>query len=399
MNRKQSQPDIGGSITRRQFMRDSTLTAAGLAVGIGAVTAQNAKAKADEAACKAHAVGGLVKTTRSYNPDMEYRRLGKTGLWISALSLGGHWKKLPYIRGTDDFKKNRRDVVTACLEHGVNYIDACAGGELLAYADALRGRRDKVYLGCSYCEHEMRNKGWQTADKLLEALDDILGRAKLDYVDLWRITCYWKPTTNHTIEHEHAIIEALDKARKAGKVRFTGISTHKHDWVIRMMQTYPNHIQVVVVPYTAGSKEAHARVDPGDDPTGWKAVPDADATYDKSMVSVIKAVKKNDVGWFGIKPFASGSIFKSRGAVVPATKEIDDERARLTLRYILSNDALTAPIPGMITIDQVKNAALALTERRKFDVAEAQRFEQAVSEMWANLPQNYQWLKNEWEWV
>jgi hypothetical protein len=100
MSRRQSQPDTGDSITRRQFMRDSTLTAAGLAVGMGAVTAQNAGAKADETACKAHAVGGLVKTTRSYNPDMEYRRLGKTGLWISALSLGGHWKKLPYIRGT-----------------------------------------------------------------------------------------------------------------------------------------------------------------------------------------------------------------------------------------------------------------------------------------------------------
>ncbi len=166
-----------------------------------------------------------------------------------------------------------------------------------------------------------------------------------------------------------------------------------------MMQTYPNHIQVVVVPYTAGSKQAHARVDPDKNPTGWKAVDDADAAYDKSMLSVIDAVKKNDAGWFGIKPFASGSIFKSRGEVRPATKDIDDERARLTLRYILSNDALTAPIPGMITIDQVKNAALALTERRKFDIAEAQRFEQAVSEMWANLPPNYQWLKREWEYV
>jgi predicted aldo/keto reductase-like oxidoreductase len=384
-------------MTRREFMHDSTLAAAGLAVGLNAVAGQGAEV--DQTKCKTDTVGGLAKTTRSYNSNMEYRRLGKTSLWISALSLGGHWKKLPYGFGTEEFKKNRRDVVSACIERGINYIDACTGSEILVYADALRGRRDKMYLGCSYCEHEMRHKAWQSTDKLLEALDDLLRRAKLDYVDLWRITCYWKPTTNHTIGHEHAIIEALDKARKAGKVRFTGISTHKHDWVIRMMQTYPNHIQVVVVPYTAGSKQAHARVDPDKNPTGWKAVADAEVTYDKSMLSVIEAVKKNDVGWFGIKPFASGSIFKSRGAVVPATKEIDDERARLTLRYILSNDALTAPIPGMITIDQVKNAALALTEHRKFDIAEAQRFEQTVTEMWANLPPNYQWLKKEWEYV
>lgn len=397
MSYQQSQSDKIANMTRREFMRDTTLAATGLAAGLTAVAGQTARA--DEASCKTDSVGGLIKTTRSYNPNMEYRHLGKTSLWISALSLGGHWKKLPFSFGTEEFKKNRRDVVSACIDHGINYIDACTGSEVLAYADALRGRRDKMYLGCSYCEHEMRNKQWQTTKKLLEGLDDLLGRAKLDYVDLWRITCYWKPSTDHTIEHEHAIIEALDKTRKAGKVRFTGISTHKHDWVIRMMQTYPNHIQVVVVPYTAGSKQAHARVDPDKNPTGWKAVADADATYDKSMLSVIDAVKKNDVGWFGIKPFASGSIFKSRGEVRPATKDIDDDRARLTLRYILCNDALTAPIPGMITIDQVKNAASALTERRMFDIAEAQRFEQAVSEMWANLPQSYQWLKNEWEYV
>lgn len=138
MNNKHYQASKRNNMTRREFMRDGTLAAAGLAVGLGAVAGQGVEA--DQTKCKTDTVGGLVKTTRSYNRNMEYRRLGKTSLWISALSLGGHWKKLPYSFGTDDFTKNRRDVVTACIEHGINYIDACTDSEVRAYADALRGR-------------------------------------------------------------------------------------------------------------------------------------------------------------------------------------------------------------------------------------------------------------------
>jgi len=340
----------------------------------------------------------------NYNEKMEYRRLGKTDLMIGAVALGGHWKEVAKIVPqastgkswldidvqNDGFKKNRHDVVSACIDAGMNYIDACAGAEVMAYAEALRGRRDKMYLGYSWYEHEMRFEEWQTEEKLLESLDTGLRTAKLDYVDVWRITCYWRPNTDHSEAHEHAIVGALEKARKAGKARFCGISTHKHDWVIHMMETYPKTIEVVVVPYTAGSKSEQDRSEN-------KALDSVE--HDESNLDLIKAVKKNNVGWFGIKPFASGSVFRSRGAPNSATREIDDERARLTLRYILSsNDALTAPIPGLITVDQVKNAAQAVTERREFDRAETRRYDRAVSEMWANLPEDYQWLK-EWEWV
>jgi hypothetical protein len=87
------------------------------------------------------------RKTRSYNPNMEYRRLGRTNMMISAVSLGGHWKKIPYKPGTEEFKKNRRDVVYACLEHGINFIDACTSSEVAVYSEALKGRREEVYLG------------------------------------------------------------------------------------------------------------------------------------------------------------------------------------------------------------------------------------------------------------
>jgi aryl-alcohol dehydrogenase-like predicted oxidoreductase len=372
-------------------MRDGALVAAGLTAGVNIAGCQSTQVSKTDSVVKP------VEKTRSFNSEMEYRILGKTGLSISAVALGGHWKKVPYRSGTEEFKKNRSDVVSACIDSGINYIDACAEGEVIAYSEALRGRRDKMHLGFSYCEHEMRHKKWQSKKKLLECFDDLMRRSKLDYVDLWRITCYWKPSTDHSVAHEEAIVGALEQAQKAGKTRFTGISSHKHDWIIRMMNTYRDQIQVVVVPYTAGSNNAHARVD--QDGASWKPVSGQAAQYDESLVSVIDAVKKNNCGWFGIKPFASGSVFKSRGKADSKTKEEDDRIARMTLRYILANDALTAPIPGMITIDQVKNAVRAVSESRQLDSKEARELDETVKHMWANLPKNYQWLKHEWEWV
>jgi len=104
------------------------------------------------------------------------------------------------------------------------------------------------------------------------------------------------------------------------------------------------------------------------------------------------------VGLIGIKPFASGTIFKSGGTPDSATKQEDDDRARLAIRYVLSCDVLHCTIPGLITIDQVNNAVAAVKERRQFDLAETHRLEQMVQEMWANLPHTYQWLRD-WEWV
>jgi hypothetical protein len=108
-------------ITRRQFVRDTVAAAA--AAGLTATNAVRAgnPDKAD--------TGKIV----SYNSDMEYRRCGRTGLMVSAVCLGGHWKRMDRIvpgvsfRGRisaanlddPDFAKNRRDVVSRCIERGI----------------------------------------------------------------------------------------------------------------------------------------------------------------------------------------------------------------------------------------------------------------------------------------
>jgi aryl-alcohol dehydrogenase-like predicted oxidoreductase len=339
------------SISRREFVQAS----AGAALGAGALSAVSAPD---------------ATKTRSYNPEMEYRRLGRTNLMVSAISLGGHWKRIPYKTGTPEFKQNRREVIYACLDAGINYVDACSAGEVVAYAEALGPRRKDIYFGFDWTlGRDPAIAG--SLEKMKQGLDDGLRQTGLDYVDLWRVTLR-EQTTRNTVHEIETVMAALEWGKKTGKARFTGVSTHHRPWIAEAVARYPQ-LEVIVTPYSAGSKE-------------------------KPVGSMFDAFRKYDVGFIGIKPFASGTLFASGGAPDSATKADDDERARLALRYVLSSDVLHASIPGLITVDQVKNAVAAIKERRQFDMAEAARHQQLVAEMWRNLPPGYHWLRD-WEWV
>jgi aryl-alcohol dehydrogenase-like predicted oxidoreductase len=338
--------------SRRGFIQTTAKVAAGAAVGATVLGAAD------------------PRKTRSYNPDMEYRRLGRTGMMVSAISLGGHWKRIPYKPGSDEFKKNRRDVAYACMEAGINYIDACSAGEVAAYAEAVKGRREEIFMGFDWTMARAPEIAG-SLDALKKGMDDGLRQSGLDYVDLWRITLQEQATTNSVREIE-TVMAALDWGKKTGKARSTGISTHHRPWIAEAVAKFPQ-IEVVVTPYSAGTKE-------------------------KPVGSMFTALRKHDVGLVGIKPFASGNLFASRGAADSPTKEEDDQRARMALRYVLCSDVLSASIPGLITIAQVKNAAAAVKERRQFETAEALRHRELAAHMWRNLPADYRWL-HDWRWV
>ena len=347
--------------TRREFLRDAALATAGLAVSANALSAAEP-----------------AKKPLNHNTDMEYRRLGRTGLMISAVCMGGHWKRIDTVvsgsGGIDnpDFKKNRYDVVSRCMERGINYIDACTGSEVMVYSRALKGRREQMHLGFSWFEEEMRNDNFRKADKLLATLDKGMKQAGLDYVDLWRVTMN-EQSGQHAPPEVDEMMKALEKAKEQGKARFTGFSSHDRPHIKSMIETYPKIVDVIVTPYTAKSK-----VMPAD--------------------SVFETLKQHDVGMFGIKPFASNSLFKGSSALDNPNAGEDDRRARMALRYILANRCVTAPIPGLINLKQVDNAADAVKERRQLDKDEQAELLRIGEEMWARLPDNYQWLKN-WEYV
>jgi aryl-alcohol dehydrogenase-like predicted oxidoreductase len=321
-------------------MRDSAAVAAGVAVGLGAKTAGAAP----------------VDTSKilNYNSNMEYRRQGKTNLMISAVCLGGHSRSNV---------EERTEIVSRAIDIGINYIDACTKGEVVRDSKALKGRRDKMYLALSHCGRETRNEKYRTAKKLMESLDEVLRDSNQEYTDLWRITCY-EPGGRHSFNTACEMIEALEKAKKQGKARFIGFSTHDRRWIKFMIEYFPQ-VDCVCFPFTTMSKRAQTD-------------------------SVFEALKKQDVGAFGIKPFAAGSLFTD-------DRKKNFERARLAIRYILHSNTVI-PIPGLNSVEYVDNVAKAVMERRKLDVKETAELDSANKEAWAKLPSNYQWLKN-WQQV
>lgn len=333
-------------VTRRKFVTGTALATASLAAGV----ATSLTAQAQTAEAKPLDTSKIL----NYNPNMEYRPQGKTGMMVSAVCLGGH------SRNND---AERAEVISRCIDVGINYIDACWDNEVKRDAKALKGRRDKMYLGLSHGAKEVRNENFRTSKKLVESLDELLRDSEQEYTDLWRITCM-EPGGRHNFDTACEIVDALEKAKKAGKARHIGFSTHDHRWIKFMIEYFPQ-IDVVCFPYTTMSKAA-----PKD--------------------SLFPALKKCNVGAFGIKPFAAGTLFG-------ANTEENYKRARLAIRYILHSNTVI-PIPGLHSVAEVDNVAKAVMERRELDVKEKAEIQQINTGMCANLPAHYEWLKN-WEYV
>lgn len=336
--------------TRREFVRTTAWAVAGFAGGL--------RILGQEAADAAQPTNQptTVDTSKilNYNENMEYRRLGKTGLMISVVCLGGHSRSDQELR---------TEIVSRCIDLGINYIDACWDNEVIRDAKALKGRRDKMYLALSHGAKEVRNEEYRTSKKLLESLDELLKLSEQEYTDLWRITCL-EPGGRHSFDTSCEIVDALTKAKQQGKARFVGISSHDRRWLKFMIEYFPQ-IDVVLFPFTTMSKAA-----PKD--------------------SLFPALKQCDVGAFGIKPFGAGSLFTG-------DKTENLRRARLAIRYILASNTVI-PIPGANSLEELDNLALAVKERRSLDVNEQAELETMSRQMWANLPSRYQWLKN-WEYV
>ena len=381
-------------ISRRTFIRNSSLMAAGT---VASALAANG--------CTSSTVSKPADTSKTlnYNPKMGYRRLGKTNLIISEVSLGGHWKnreagrywdKFADEQVPDDVAKNRTEVVSACIDAGINYLDITTAAECLCYGAALKGRREKMFVGADIHNLGPRNPNFCNVKSQTHNVEECLRRLQTDYLDIWRPQA--KTNGKNTDAEVVSLIETFQKLHKAGKVRHLGISSHCRPWFEHIIETFPE-FEMLTFPCSAKTrakgqtptKDNIEEVNPGHGSDQTQSI------FDKAL--------KRDIGIVTIKPYFGGSLFASYGQdkfpVMGVGSKRENDLARLTLQCILTNEAITATIPGLSTIYEVDNAARAsYTRPLAMTPADKDWLMRITDERWAALPQEYHWLRD-WELV
>lgn len=156
---------------------------------------------------------------------MNYRRLGRSGLEISAITLGtlpfgGHQRARVGNVTVDE----ARVMLDLALDAGVNLIDTADvygyGRAEEVVGEIIRGRRDRVLLAtkCRAKVGQDANDEGLSRHHIMRAIDASLSRLGVDHVDLYQLH---GPDPNTPLEET---IDALNDLVTAGKVRYLGCS-------------------------------------------------------------------------------------------------------------------------------------------------------------------------------
>jgi aryl-alcohol dehydrogenase-like predicted oxidoreductase len=151
--------------------------------------------------------------------DIPLRPLGMTGVLVSALGLGG------YHLGKIDNERSAIRLAHAAIDAGITFLDNAweyhKGRSETLMGKAIADRRDRVFLMTKLCTH-----GRDTREAMRQ-LEQSLRRLKTDYLDLWQIhECAYDNDAERHFARGGAV-DALERAKRQGKVRFVGFTGHK----------------------------------------------------------------------------------------------------------------------------------------------------------------------------
>jgi predicted aldo/keto reductase-like oxidoreductase len=233
---------------------------------------------------------------------MIYRKLGKTGLKVSVVGLGG----IPIQKVNQD---EAVEIIKECKNQGINFIDTARG---YTVSEEYIGKglkevgRDNFYIATkapAFTYQDMK-KNIETS---LEKLD-------VDYIDLYQVHNASKQWQIDRIVSEDGALKALVEAKKEGKIGHIGITSHNKDILAQALEC--PEFETIQFPFNP---------------------------IENQGTDVFEEAKEKNIGIIGMKPIAGG-VFRE---------------AQLSLRYIINSEMITIAIPGMDSVDQVVENAYA----------------------------------------
>lgn len=236
--------------------------------------------------------------------EIPRRRFGRHRDLVSSLGLGG------YHVGAVGTEREAVRLIHAAIDGGVTFLDNAweyhDGKSEIRMGRAIRDRRQQVFLMTKVCTHG------RNAKTAMRQLEQSLRRLHTDYLDLWQIheCAYYNDPERHFAKG--GVVEALDRARKEGKVRYVGFTGHKDPEIHLDMLSYKYPFDSCQLPLNG-----------------------FDATFRSFEQLVLPELIKQRIAVLGMKSFGAGEAVKHK-AVTPAE----------ALRYAMSLP-VTTTISGM----------------------------------------------------
>lgn len=258
-----------------------------------------------------------------------HRSLGRTGLKVSEIGFGGHsWAYAQVPDGRGGLRKPNLDeamrMISAGLEMGVNFFDSCTPKEEhLVPGEVIRrlGKRDQVIVSARLC-HKMKGVP-ADQEQIVRWVDERLTLWQTDHFDILMLTNETNDTPLSGYWDMGYSIEAVEKLKRSGKIRFAGFGCHfTHDKYFEAFEKYGRAFDLCSVPYNVRHRAAE---------------------------EVIPAAKKVGLGMVTIKPFARGALLKGRDLT-----GADAGLARDMLAFVLENEMVDTCICGVHTEAHVR---------------------------------------------
>jgi aryl-alcohol dehydrogenase-like predicted oxidoreductase len=240
------------------------------------------------------------------------RPLGRTGVNVSALGVGGHHL------GDFNTVEGAIRLVHEALDAGITFFDNCweywDGRAEDWLGRALKGKRDQVILMTKVCTH---GRGAALA---LKMLDESLRRLQTDHLDLWQVHGVSFDNDPELAYARGGVIEALDRAKQQGKTRFVGFTGHKDPAI---------HLDMIRRGYPFDTVQMPLNC--------------LDATFRSFEKQVLPEVNKRGIAALGMKSMGGTAGAVKSGLVKPEEM----------LRYAMSLPVATT-ISGMDSLDVLR---------------------------------------------